>query len=186
MPCQYKNSTQPKCQFDVSERALYKADSQEFWCIFHLPFSAQGPSIKPKSTWTPDRVTKFNEKVFERLETGVTNDTINLTGSSLTGADGTEIAVGNFYVNTSDANAGQGQQMVAGPITLRSEVQSATDGSENATLLHGSSAALDDYGSDITLQHRGNLSVFFWVDVPSSANSQEYNATWNITVFDLI
>jgi len=56
----------------------------------------------------------------------------------------------------------------------------------NATLLHGPSATGDTApytGPTIT---KGNQTLIFFVDVPSSGlSAQTYNNTWNMTVVDL-
>jgi len=53
------------------------------------------------------------------------------------------------------------------------------DAGKNASLIHGHTSALPP------IADKGNVSVFFWINVPSSGlSSQLYNATWNVTVIN--
>jgi len=55
----------------------------------------------------------------------------------------------------------------------------------NLSLYHGHTSALTSY-YDTIISAKGNQSLYFWVDVPSSGiSSQKYNNTWNITVINL-
>ena len=50
----------------------------------------------------------------------------------------------------------------------------------NASLLHGHTSAFAPNAD------KGNISVFFWVNVPTGGlSNQLYNTTWNVTVINL-
>jgi len=69
--------------------------------------------------------------------------------------------------------------------TIRLLEQSAADRLDNLTLPHGHTSAKTTYG-DNAISAKGNQSLYFWVDIPSSGlSSQKYNNTWNISVIDL-
>ena len=107
-------------------------------------------------------------------------DLINITASALIGTTvNTEtIGVTNFYANTTNATAGAGVQLSTSAVTLRDNA-APSDTLANATLTHGHPDA--QVNAD-----KGNLSVFFWIDVPSSGiSAQLYNTTWNVTVINL-
>ena len=99
------------------------------------------------------------------------------------------IAASSFFVNATNntVTAGLGAPLSASAnVTIRAYEQSATDRLDNVSLLHGPSSTGDipPYsGPTIT---KGNQTLVFWIDVPSSGlSAQTYNATWNMTVVDL-
>ncbi len=93
---------------------------------------------------------------------------VNVTAYDLVGmSDSTKyIAVGNFTVNTTDAEAGKGNQLV-----------NKTAVTVSGSILPHKSTLLDTIG---------NESLYFWLDVPTSAviSAQSYNSTtlWTIIV----
>jgi len=111
-------------------------------------------------------------------------DQINITASHLFApSPSTEfIGVGNFSVNFTNENAGKGLELNGTPQTIL--VPGAGHGT-NLELLHGHTRAVDDY-NDLLMGARGNQSLYFWVNVPSTLTSTGvFNNTWNITVNDL-
>lgn len=107
---------------------------------------------------------------------------INITAASLIGTSTSSqyIGAGNFTVNFTSAVAGDGMPLGLNAQTIPGP--SAETG--NLTLPHGSVQASADYYDELVAA-RGNQSLWFWVDVPSSGlSSQKYNNTWNITVID--
>ncbi|MBS3131201.1 hypothetical protein J4212_02095 [Candidatus Woesearchaeota archaeon] len=105
---------------------------------------------------------------------------INISAATLFGVDVPSESIGSssFTVNGTDNGAGNGMPLANGELTIR-----ALTG--NLSLNHGHTSANTDY-YDTVLSPRGNQSLYFWVDVPSSGiSSQKYNNTWNITVINL-
>ncbi len=95
-------------------------------------------------------------------------DQINITASPLVGVTtpGESIPVTNFAVNNTNAISGFGMALSTSAQTIK---EGDTDG--NLTLYPAT-----DFLS-------GNVSLFFWVDVPAvGLSAQKYNATWNISV----
>ncbi len=102
-------------------------------------------------------------------------DMINVSASALVGTTTTSesISVTSFGVNMTNSSSNLRLSFPSdGMINLRDP---STGG--NATFQHGHTSAFapnDD---------KGNVSVFVWVNVPSSGlSSQMYNGTWNVTV----
>ena len=103
---------------------------------------------------------------------------INMSAADLVGTTdtGKSIAIANFYANFSNEMSTGGLQLSEGAAFNLLEL-----GGGNATLEHGHATSASDY-NDGVLNDRGNRSLFFWVDVPSSGlSAQLYNATWNLT-----
>lgn len=91
---------------------------------------------------------------------------INLTAAQLVGVSNTSLAIQpeSFIVNLSNSTTGAGQQL--SNLSLR---------------------LIDITGSNASLQFgkegASNISIFFFLDVPSSGlTSQQYNSTWNLTL----
>ncbi len=103
---------------------------------------------------------------------------LNLSGGSLVGdSDGATIAITNFGVNLTNSSANLRESFPSnGKLQLKD-----SDTGLNASLRHGHTSALTDYG-DTIISDKGNLSAFFWVNVPTGVTTQLYNASWNITV----
>ena len=107
-------------------------------------------------------------------------DQINITAAALIGVDisAQTIAAAQFAVNYTNENVPAGSGL---PLSNSPQVIPGVDSTANLTLMHGHSSA-----SDIVISAKGNQSLWFWVDVPSSGlSAQKYNNTWNITVIDL-
>jgi len=107
-------------------------------------------------------------------------DQINITAAALVGTTITTetIAATSFTANITNATAGSGVPLATTPITLRELTQVGT--LDNATIVHGHTDAFAPN------RDKGNRTLFFWVNVPSSGlSSQLYNATWNVTVVNL-
>jgi len=111
---------------------------------------------------------------------------INITGADLAevGGSGT-LTIGNFFVNVTNSSTGKGLPLTTGPLTIP-----ATQGSglPNATLLHGPAGLggeVPPYLGATDFLTRGNLSLYFFVDIPAGTTSATYNGTWNITVVDV-
>ena len=85
------------------------------------------------------------------------------------------LGAGNFTINITNATAGAG-------MPLSNRAQSIG----NEIFLHGPGASGDAVPySGITIT-KGNLSLYFWVDIPASGlSAQAYNNTWNLTLVDL-
>ena len=114
-------------------------------------------------------------------------DQINITGAAYIGVDITSqsIAASQFFVNYTNAVDGAGMPLSTSGQTIRLLEQSAADRLDNLTLPHGHTSAKTTYG-DNAISAKGNQSLYFWVDIPSSGlSSQKYNNTWNISVIDL-
>jgi len=98
---------------------------------------------------------------------------INMSAAALVGTTTTteNIAVTNFGVNTTNSTTNLRTAFPSnGVLTLTD-----TGAGANMKLLHGATSALQN-------ADKGNISVFVWVNVPSSGlSSQLYNATWNVT-----
>ena len=116
-------------------------------------------------------------------------DQINITGAALIGitTPGETIAASNFFVNVTNSSSGnRGMPLSNSPQTIK-DIPSAGD-TANATLFHGPGISGDSvpYPGTSGFSARGNLSLYFWVNVPSSGlSAQTYNNTWNLTVVDL-
>ena len=107
-------------------------------------------------------------------------DMVNITAEDLAGTttSGETISITNFFANFSNAMATGGIPLSTATINIPGL------GGGNATIQHGHTDAVSDYNDDV-LGDKGNRSLFFWVDVPTSGlSAQLYNATWNITVID--
>ena len=116
-------------------------------------------------------------------------DEINVSGAALVGTTTSSetIAATVFFANISNVTAGLGVPLATTPVTLRELVQPSGQQNFNATLLHGPGISGDNvpYTGAAEFVTKGNRTVHFWVDVPSSGlSSQLYNATWNVTVVD--
>ena len=106
-------------------------------------------------------------------------DQINITAADLVGVDISSqfIGPGNFSVNftSTDPSNGLGLQLTKGPQVIPGE-----DNTANLSLVHGHTSAAAP-NTD-----KGNQSLYFYVDVPSSGlSAQKYNSTWNITMINL-
>jgi len=113
-------------------------------------------------------------------------DQINITGADLIGGTtpGEFIGPGNFTVNMTNGTAGLGMPLSRAPQIIRADGA----GLPNATLLHGPGISGDSvpYQGVADFKTKGNQTLLFWVDVPSSGlSAQTYNNTWNLTVVDL-
>lgn len=99
---------------------------------------------------------------------------VNITAAALVGQTITteNIAVTSFGVNTTNSSANKRQSFLSdGTISLSDEITGTF-----SKLTHG-------HTSSLVNADKGNMSVFVWVNVPSSGlSSQLYNATWNVTV----
>jgi hypothetical protein len=103
-------------------------------------------------------------------------DIINITAAPLIGAitPSETIPVTSFGVNATNSSANKRQTFPSGDQTVTISEETAD---RNVTLIHGHT---DD---PTLLADKGNISLFFWVNVPSSGLSQQiYNSTWNISV----
>jgi len=108
-------------------------------------------------------------------------DYLNMSAGALIGDDtGSSIAVTNFGINLTNSS---GNKRATFPTNGHLDLRDTTTGL-NASLIHGHTSALTDYG-DIIISSKGNISVFFWINVPTGLTSQLYNASWNITVSDI-
>ncbi|MBI2559197.1 hypothetical protein HYW20_07795 [Candidatus Woesearchaeota archaeon] len=106
-------------------------------------------------------------------------DQINITAAALVGTtiSSESIAATNFYTNISNQTAAGGLQLAATAVSLI-EFDGANFG-KNASLIHGHTGAFAPNAD------KGNRTVFFWIDVPSSGlSSQLFNATWNVTAIN--
>lgn len=84
------------------------------------------------------------------------------------------IPVTSFGVNLTNSSS---NQYLTFPSSGIVNLRDPTIGG-NASLLHG-------HTSDLVNSDNGNISVFVWVNVPSSGlSNQLYNATWNLTVIN--
>ena len=110
-------------------------------------------------------------------------DQINLTAANLIGitTPGETIAASNFAVNITNSSSGLGLALSNSP-----QVIPGIDDTANATLFHGPGISGDTAPYSGPTLTRGNQTLIFWVDVPSSGlSSQTYNNTWNMTAVDL-
>jgi len=107
-------------------------------------------------------------------------DQINITAADLISGSNT-IAVTNFAVNITNNTAGNGQALALTPLTIRSPGA----GLDNASLLHGPGISGDTVPYTGPTDTKGNISLYFWIDVPAGLATGTYNNTWNITVIDL-
>lgn len=112
-------------------------------------------------------------------------DQINITAAVLISSGSNTIAVGSFYVNITNNTGGNGLQLTTGPQVIRDLSTSAGE-IANASLLHGPGISgdnpypgVDDSGT------KGNISLYFFVDVPSGTATGTYNNTWNLTLVDI-
>jgi hypothetical protein len=99
---------------------------------------------------------------------------VNISAAALVGttAPSEEIAVTNFGVNLTNSSTNLRQTFPSNGIISLKDPETG----RNATLLHGHINAFAPSAD------KGNLSVFVWVNVPSSGlSTQLYNASWNIT-----
>ena len=99
---------------------------------------------------------------------------VNMSASALIGTTraADTIAVTNFGVNLTNSSTNLRLAFPAsGVVNLRDTTTGA-----NVSFLHGHTSAFAPNAD------KGNISVFVWVNVPSSQlSSQLYNATWNVT-----
>jgi len=118
-------------------------------------------------------------------------DMIRILAANLVGitTSSETIAASSFFVNATNGTAGAGVALSAtANVTLRALLQSATDTLDNVSLLHGPGISGDSapYPGVADSKTKGNQTLVFWVDVPSSGlSAQVYNNTWNMTVIDL-
>ena len=73
--------------------------------------------------------------------------------------------------------------MSAANVTIRARAQ--TTGLDNQTFLHGPAISGDIVPYAGVTDTVGNISLYFWIDVPTGLATGPYNNTWNITVVDL-
>jgi hypothetical protein len=114
-------------------------------------------------------------------------DQINITAAALVGVStpSETIAAASFFVNVTNGTSGNRGLPLSNSAQTIPDRPSAGD-SANATLLHGPSSTGDTATYSGPTISRGNQTLIFWVNVPSSAlSAQTYNNTWNITVVDL-
>ena len=108
------------------------------------------------------------------------NDDFNMTNLSASALVGTtnpaeNIPVTNFGVNSSNSSTNVRLSFPANGIV---NIQDAITGG-NISFHHGAPTAFPPNAD------KGNISLFFWVNVPSSGLSpQLYNATWNLTAIN--
>jgi hypothetical protein len=112
-------------------------------------------------------------------------DQINITAALLYGVTTASETIdpSNFFVNVTNNTAGNGLALSTVPVVVR-----GVDDNANATLFHGPGISGDSvpYIGTGDFTTKGNLSLLFFVDVPSSGlSAQTYNNTWNMTVVDL-
>jgi|GEM_PF-2155091 hypothetical protein len=112
-------------------------------------------------------------------------DQINITAALLYGVTTASETIdpSSFAVNITNNTAGNGLALSTTPVVVR-----GVDDNANATLFHGPGISGDSvpYIGTGDFTTKGNLSLLFFVDVPSSGlSAQTYNTTWNMTVVDL-
>ncbi len=108
-------------------------------------------------------------------------DQINISVADLIGQSISSefVGVGNFSVNISNENAGIGQRLSKITLPIKEYDPSGVNTAENASIIHGHTNAFAPN------KDKGNRTLYFWVDVPSSGlSAQLYNNTWNVTVFN--
>ncbi|MBI2134819.1 hypothetical protein HYU09_02435 [Candidatus Woesearchaeota archaeon] len=108
---------------------------------------------------------------------------INITGADLLQIGGNDfIGIGNFTINITNSSSGLG-------LILSKAAQAipGNDDTANATLLHGPGVSGDSapYPGVADFKTKGNMTLFFWVDIPTALPVGTYNNTWNLTVIDL-
>ena len=110
-------------------------------------------------------------------------DQINITAADLVSGSNF-IGVGNFTINITNNIAGNGMHLSKSPQTIP-ELGAAPN--SNATLLHGPGISGDSvpYPAVADFKTKGNLSLFFWVDIPYGLATGTYNNTWNLTLVDI-
>jgi len=106
-------------------------------------------------------------------------DQINITGADLFSGANT-LVIGSFAVNTTNNTVGNGLPLTTGTQTI--PVLSG-----DAILIHGPGVSGDTvpYPGAPDSQTKGNLSLYFFIDVPAGTTSGTYNNTWNMTLIDL-
>lgn len=111
-------------------------------------------------------------------------DQINITAADLI-SGGSNIGVGNFTINITNGTAGNGMRLYKGAQVIPDSPGISSDA--NATLLHGPgmSGQSVTYAGVTDFKSKGNLSLYFWVDVPTGIGTGTYNATWNLTLVDI-
>ena len=118
-------------------------------------------------------------------------DQINITGADLllTTDTSKSITIGNFRINVTNSSTGGGMTLTKSP-----QVIPAGDGMgggsggnvANATLMHGPASTGDTPPYLLqSLEGKGNQTLLFFVDIPSSTVTGIYNNTWNLTVVDI-
>ena len=118
-------------------------------------------------------------------------DQINITAADLTSSGTSDtIPATAFAVNVTNSSVIDPTEARGLALSTTAQVIPATVGAgiPNATLLHGPGISGDSvpYTGTADSLSKGNLSLIFWIDVPSSSlSAQTYNNTWNITVVDL-
>ncbi|MCH8067541.1 MAG: hypothetical protein IIC69_03075, partial [Nanoarchaeota archaeon] len=94
---------------------------------------------------------------------------------------GNSIAVTSFAINITNGTAGNGQPLSLTSLTIRAP----GSGLPNASLKHGPGISGDTVPYVGITDTLGNLSLYFWIDVPTGLATGTYNNTWNITVINL-
>ena len=107
-------------------------------------------------------------------------DQINITAAALV-SGGNSIAVTSFAINITNGTAGKGQPLSLTSLTIRAP----GSGLPNASLKHGPGISGDTVPYVGITDTLGNLSLYFWIDVPTGLATGTYNNTWNITVINL-
>ena len=100
---------------------------------------------------------------------------LNISASDLVGTNvsSEKINVTNFGINTTNSSSNNRAAFPSDGVISLTDVNSGTF----AALNHGHTSAFAPNAD------KGNISVFVWVNVPSSGlSSQNYNSTWNVTV----
>ncbi len=200
-----KDTTKNMVRFNCSVKMWYFDNASSNWNLSATAQDVAKSTVTNHSTmFTYNELSSLNFPVawinFSSLALGATDqastalilnntgnddfDQVNITAAALWGVDTTTESIGAdaFYVNCSDKTAGSGMQLST---SAQNIPNSAQDG--NLTLLHGHTLAATNYTgyTDTVISTKGNQSLYFWVDVPSSGISQQkYNNTWNITVID--
>jgi len=139
----------------------------------NLNFSSVNPNVQNQEAKTPILLNNTGNDDF---------DQINITGADLLEDGGSgSIAIANFFVNTTNNSNGQGMELSLSPQTIP-----ALTG--NAVLFHGPGISGDNvpYPGTADFLSRGNLSLYFFVDIPAGIKSATYNNTWNLTVVDAV
>ena len=134
----------------------------------NLNFTSLNLNEQNKPTKAPILINNTGNSDFEQ---------INITAAPLIGVQipSETIGAGNFTVNTTNAIAGAGMPLSNYAQAIGNEI-----------LLHGPGASGDTVPYSGTTITKGNLSLYFWVDIPASGlSAQAYNNTWNLTLVDL-